>query len=217
MTEETGLRRKPRQARSQQRVDNLLDTAARLFAAESYEQVTTNAIATRAGIPIGSLYQFFPNKEAILEALVVRYTSQLQELYVETLSPQAVEALHITQIIDQFVERFAEFESRHDGFRAVFLMSNTPMLVSTAAQSIHQHVIQVVENLITARFPQLPLEQRRLTAVVSVGIVKGVMPLGAPPDHLPQQQVLDELKLTLLAYLRSVLVRAALPLPPDLA
>ena len=69
MPETEPLRREPRQARARQRVNIILDAAAAEFAAVGYEAATTNAIARRAGTSIGSLYQFFPNKEAVLEAL----------------------------------------------------------------------------------------------------------------------------------------------------
>src|SRR5260370_1341413 len=77
MPEETQMRRQPKQARSQQRVDHLLNVAALIFEEVGYAAATTNAIAARAGVPIGSLYQFFPNKEAIMDALVERYLDEL--------------------------------------------------------------------------------------------------------------------------------------------
>jgi AcrR family transcriptional regulator len=67
------MRRQPRQARSQERVKQILDVAEQMFIAEGYDAATTNAIAVRAGVPIGSLYQFFPDKGAIVQALAVRY------------------------------------------------------------------------------------------------------------------------------------------------
>ena len=70
------MRREPRQARSQERVNRILDLAEELFAGESYAATTTNAIAARAGVPIGSLYQFFPDKTSILQALALRYAEK---------------------------------------------------------------------------------------------------------------------------------------------
>jgi AcrR family transcriptional regulator len=60
---------KRRQARGQRRIDQLLDVAARVFAEVGFEAATTNGIAARAGVSPGSLYQFFPNKDAMAEAL----------------------------------------------------------------------------------------------------------------------------------------------------
>ena len=75
------LRRQPRQARSQERVRRILAAAEELFVAGGVgSTTTTNAIAARAGVPIGSLYQFFPDKGAILRSLAQLYAEQLHEL-----------------------------------------------------------------------------------------------------------------------------------------
>lgn len=57
------MRRQPKQARSQERVHHILDVAEQLFIELGYEQTTTRAIATRAEVPVGSLYQFFQTKK----------------------------------------------------------------------------------------------------------------------------------------------------------
>src|SRR6266851_6317665 len=75
------LRREPRQDRGRRRIDAIIEAASAEFAEVGYEATTTNAIARRAGTSIGSLYQFFPNKEAILEALAVYYEEQLRALH----------------------------------------------------------------------------------------------------------------------------------------
>ena len=67
------MRRQPQQARSQERVRQILDVAEQLFVEMGYDSTTTRAIAARAGISVGSLYQFFPDKEAILKALAIQY------------------------------------------------------------------------------------------------------------------------------------------------
>ena len=66
-------RRKPTQERSRQRVDAILDATARLLEREGVEGVSTRHIADEAAVPVGSLYQFFPNKFAILNALSRRH------------------------------------------------------------------------------------------------------------------------------------------------
>lgn len=86
------MRRQPRQARSQQRVNRILDIAEQLFIAEGYDSTTTNAIASQAKVPIGSLYQFFPDKSAILQALAVRYTELLHQRFIAL---QTAEPAHV--------------------------------------------------------------------------------------------------------------------------
>ncbi|MBN3815786.1 TetR/AcrR family transcriptional regulator [Paraburkholderia sp. Se-20369] len=64
------IRRSPRQRRSSNTVDLILETASRLWTERGPRGYTTNEIARVAGISIGSLYQYFPNKDAILHALI---------------------------------------------------------------------------------------------------------------------------------------------------
>ena len=66
-------RKQPVQARSRQTVAEILDAAARIFAARGYAATTTNHVAEAAGISIGSLYQYFPNKDALVVALEERH------------------------------------------------------------------------------------------------------------------------------------------------
>ncbi len=72
-------RKTPQQSRSQATVDAILDAAAHLFCESGFDTATTNAIAERAGVSIGSCYQYFPNKLALLEALRERHIKGLWE------------------------------------------------------------------------------------------------------------------------------------------
>src|SRR6516164_9853881 len=84
------LRRQPRQARGKRRIAKILEAAGELFAKVGYEAATTNAIARQAKTSIGSLYQFFPNKEMILHALADRYLAELRAVHDAMLGEQAV-------------------------------------------------------------------------------------------------------------------------------
>jgi AcrR family transcriptional regulator len=66
-------RRKPRQVRAELTRERILTAAAHVFAEHGYAAGTTNRIAERARISIGSLYQYFPNKDAVLAELLVRH------------------------------------------------------------------------------------------------------------------------------------------------
>lgn len=199
------MRKLPRQARSLRRVEQILDAAEAEFAEAGYDNATTNAIAARADVPIGSLYQYFPNKEALMAGVVERYVQQTRDLFDQFLSAGMSDSLPISEVIGRLVQGLAAFEAQHSGFRAVFLSTGSE------AQSIHSEIIERVEALIARRFPTLP--NCPLVAAVSVGIVKGLMILAQPPYQLP---VWNEAQVALLAYLRSVLVRAGIELPPDL-
>ncbi|MBZ2188480.1 TetR/AcrR family transcriptional regulator [Alcanivorax sp. JB21] len=76
-------RKKPRQRRSQATWEAILDAAAQVFGQQGYA-ATTNTVAERAGVSIGSLYQYFPNKDALLMALAERHISEAGLVLQET-------------------------------------------------------------------------------------------------------------------------------------
>lgn len=71
-------RRQPRQDRSRFTVEVMLDAATRVFDEGGYEAATTNLVAERAGVSVGSLYQYFPSKDALLTALHERHIEQVR-------------------------------------------------------------------------------------------------------------------------------------------
>ena len=71
-------RKHPRQARSQATVGVILDTTARILVELGFARLTTNVVAERAGISVGSLYQYFPNKGALVEAVRKRHSQRME-------------------------------------------------------------------------------------------------------------------------------------------
>lgn len=69
-------RKQPRQVRAELTRQRILTAAAHIFAEHGYAAGTTNRIAERAGLSIGSLYQYFPNKDAILAELLMRHLDE---------------------------------------------------------------------------------------------------------------------------------------------
>ncbi|WP_374583183.1 TetR/AcrR family transcriptional regulator [Pseudoduganella sp.] len=79
-------RKVPRQARSKNTVEIILEATARVFAEHGYAGTNTNLIAEKAGISVGSLYQYFQNKDALIAALHQRHAEQMQETVEAVLS-----------------------------------------------------------------------------------------------------------------------------------
>ena len=75
-TASTSPRKQPRQARAKATRDAIVTAAAQLFASAGVARASTNAIAERAGVSIGSLYEYFPNKDAIVAALIEELLDQ---------------------------------------------------------------------------------------------------------------------------------------------
>ncbi|HEY5240457.1 MAG TPA: TetR/AcrR family transcriptional regulator [Polyangiaceae bacterium] len=76
----TSPRKKPRQQRSQDTVECILDATARVLCSTGYDRASTNRVAMAAGVSVGSLYQYFPSKEALVAALVERHVEQMTSL-----------------------------------------------------------------------------------------------------------------------------------------
>jgi AcrR family transcriptional regulator len=82
--------RKPRQERAQHKVELILEAAMRLLDKGGLPLLTTNAVADTAGVSIGTLYQYFPNKEAILEARADREMAELSARVLAVLQDRSV-------------------------------------------------------------------------------------------------------------------------------
>jgi AcrR family transcriptional regulator len=76
----TNPRKLPQQDRSRVTVEAILEATARILTEEGYQKANTNRIAERAGISIGSLYQYFPNKESLMAALMERHSDEIAEI-----------------------------------------------------------------------------------------------------------------------------------------
>jgi AcrR family transcriptional regulator len=85
----TTPRKSATQKRSQAMVETLLDATARVLAREGYDRASTNRIAATAGVSVGSLYQYFPNKEALVAALVARHNREMLQLLQDALKEVA--------------------------------------------------------------------------------------------------------------------------------
>jgi AcrR family transcriptional regulator len=94
-------RKQPKQERSQTTVEAILTATAHILIESGLEKFTTNRVAELAGVSIGSLYQYFPNKKALLFALAQQQAEQMMQLAQQHLTD--VESLTIPEVIQQIV------------------------------------------------------------------------------------------------------------------
>src|SRR5260221_954827 len=76
----TSPRKEASQDRSRATVDALLAATARVLVRDGYDRASTNKVAEAAGVSIGSLYQYFPSKEALVAAVIERHTRGMMDL-----------------------------------------------------------------------------------------------------------------------------------------
>src|ERR1700754_1142282 len=97
----TKPRKHASQGRSRATVDALIEATARILVKDGFDKASTNRIAEKAGVSVGSLYQYFPSKEALVAAVVKRHGEELMQVVRETLAE--VIALPMEQAVRKLV------------------------------------------------------------------------------------------------------------------
>ncbi|NRQ33283.1 TetR family transcriptional regulator [Nonomuraea sp. NN258] len=111
------LRRRPAQRRSVERVERMLDECALLLDEIGYEALTTKEVARRAEVPIGTFYQFFPDKQGLVRALAVRNLEAFLERVTERIA--VADLGHWTDLVDLAVDEFVAMKRTTPGFAVV--------------------------------------------------------------------------------------------------
>jgi AcrR family transcriptional regulator len=197
----TEARAVKRQARGRQRMTDILDAALALFAENGYERTSTNAIAARAGMSPGSLYQFFPNKEAIAEALSGHLVERMRAAHGSAFDPSRVTDLALDELIDRIVDPLIAFNVAHPGAKALLANTDLPASSRDAARPLHEAVAGRVAAILAARVPSLPAAERDLAAMVAVRIVAAMMPPIVAADGDQRRALTAELKKALHGYI----------------
>ncbi|MFC5749207.1 TetR/AcrR family transcriptional regulator [Actinomadura rugatobispora] len=116
MTEiRTPLRRRPAQRRSAERVQRMLDACADILDEDGYDGLTTTRIAQRAEVAIGSVYQFFPDKRAVAQALALRNLEQFGQRISRRLAEGGF--AHWTDTVGAIIDIFVDMHRTVPGFR----------------------------------------------------------------------------------------------------
>lgn len=128
-------RRAPRQRRSRETVDTLLEAAAQMFTRRGLA-ATTNHIAERAGLSIGTLYQYFPNKEALLHALAARHLAEAQARLMPLLAELRRGAPESEETVRQVLEAVVDLRRcGRGGEDPVYRGAGTDRVISRKSQS----------------------------------------------------------------------------------
>ncbi len=186
-------RRHPQQERGERRVEEILDAAAAVIAELGVEAATTNAIAERAEASVGSLYHFFPNKEAIIRGLAARYEAELRAVNQASMSPAAV-AQSIPEMVEGIVTPLNQFMEQHPAYMPVFYASVDPRQPSCLTVQLRETIVALVEQLMAARAPAIAPATRRIHAKVAVEMVHRMLEFAWVSPAAERPAIVRELK-----------------------
>lgn len=190
-------RREPSQLRSKARVERIIAAAARLIERGGLDQVTTNAIAREARLPVGTLYQFFPNREAVLQALIESQLSELDEPLRPLLSPGA---RGLAERVERIVDVLFETYRRLPALAQLMHASRGDPRVSPLAKKNNALVSGWVVPLVHAEVPAVAHRSSAI-AVVTVEAADAVLMAALrEPQPKKAKALLFELKEMLRAY-----------------
>jgi AcrR family transcriptional regulator len=189
-------RRDPAQERSRQTVDAIVEAAGRLLVEHGRRGVTTNAVAERAGVSIGSIYQYFPNKEAIFASLQERHRDQVMPLVQHTLDRLADPSLDMVDVIVGLMRAMAE------------LHADAPARLRAISEELHEELSdseiqsfsEVTTKILAARFnrPEDDVRPIAWLACVTMGNV------GRTLVHQPPALDVEHLLVALAGMLRGL-------------
>jgi AcrR family transcriptional regulator len=198
---ENGRRRHARrQTRGLLRVEEILRAAGSLFAEVGYDKTTTNQIAMRAGITPGSLYQFFPHKEAIAQAYATQAVERLEHLYDSAILVPEVMALPASGFIDHLVDALVAFNQENPGYFALSQGATISPDLARFMQDLRPGLSRRVDRCVEVLAPRVSTGQRELFVQVTYSVFMALLPLILRAEESRRRALVDELKALLTRY-----------------
>ncbi|MGH9734914.1 MAG: TetR/AcrR family transcriptional regulator [Candidatus Acidiferrales bacterium] len=189
-----GPRRIPQQKRGRERVAGFLRAAARVITEVGYDRATTSAIAERANSCIGSLYQFFPNKPSIAEAIRAQHIAEIEQSWI-ALGRRAA-GLSAETLALELVKLQIEIVRNHPVLLALL---DAPATVRTPTR--RRLIRGRIADVLMAHRPRMSNATALRIASVVQQISRGLLTLYAHADASERSQVIEEFEAVLTGYL----------------
>jgi AcrR family transcriptional regulator len=194
------LRRVPVQGRSVARVQRMLDACAELVDEIGYEALTTTLLAERAGVAIGSVYQFFPDKRAIVQALALRNL----ELYLARLSTRSetVEFAHWWDIVDAAIDEYISMHREVPGFRTLHFGDVVDVHLLDAERDNNTIIAEQLAGVLVDHFGAAAGPRLDFALAIAVEAGDALIKLAFRRDPDGDTEVLNEAKTLIREYLQ---------------
>jgi AcrR family transcriptional regulator len=194
------LRRVPVQGRSVARVTRMLDACAGLVDEIGYEALTTTLLAERAGVAIGSIYQFFPDKRAVVQALTLRSL----EAYLERLTVRfsETEFSHWWDGVEVAIDEYIDMHRTVPGFRTLHFGDVVDVHLLDEERDNNAVIASALVSLLTERLDVPSGPSLDFVLMIAVESADSLIKMAFRRDPAGDPQILAEAKALIREYLQ---------------
>jgi AcrR family transcriptional regulator len=197
----TTPRKRPRQERSKATVDTILAATARVLVKKGFDGLTTNSVAEQAGVSIGSLYQYFPSKEALVAALIEQHIEQMNAAILSELT--RVAQLPMAQAVRAVIELTIRAHSVEPELHRV-LTEQVPRVGRLARLAEADSICRrMVAGVLATRKDELAITDPDTAAFILVASIESITHRAAlfSPERLRDPRLIDEAVALVTRYL----------------
>ena len=169
--------RRPQQERGQRRVDTILDGAAALIEEEGVAAVTMHRVARHSGTTTGSMYHFFPDREALLRALAARHAQAIRSLMGKLERDAATRwaGMATPAAVDLFLDPLLDYMEHHPDLLPLARLARTAQWGAARDAELDAVVVRVAEALVASRDPSTPRAALAVRAVAVLSMLEGIV------------------------------------------
>lgn len=166
-------RKTPRQRRSQETVAAILEASARILEQDGLSGFNTNAVALRAGVSIGSLYQFFPSKNAILVALIEKHEAVMYARFRETF--EQIHGCTLERSLQMLIRTMVETHRDRPALHRILEAAEDRLLGNATWQPLDYRLKDMLVNMLREHRDSVPMRCRPEVADDLICIVRALI------------------------------------------
>lgn len=174
----------------------MLAAATEIFAEKGYDAATMTEIAARAGASIGSLYQFFPTKELLADALHAANSEDLSRMLTEL--GARISGKPASVLADALFHDLSDFLKSHPAF---VVLADWRGIDPKRKKQVRRRLRGQIASLLSQAEPPLPPQRAETLAIIVLHLIRTAVAISGEPDLPNRKAVLDELRLMLRRHL----------------
>jgi AcrR family transcriptional regulator len=196
----TNPRKLPQQERARATIDALLGATARILKKEGFDKASTNRIAEAAGVSVGSLYQYFPSKEALVAALIERHIDEMMSLFASAF--EKLSRLPLAEATRQLVSLQLRAHALDPRLHQVLTEQVPRIDRADRVRDVERAVVEMVHAYLSVHRDEVKVTNLELAAFVIVQAVEGVTHAALLHHRrVDDEQLVDEITALALGYL----------------